>query len=165
MVWQQCIDSPAPCVDGLAIEALICGPLFQGRCRLRWLVFGFGTDRFEQGSHFCNKIWNAARYVLMNCEEEHTANDGDAPVELSLADRWIIDRFGPKWMIRAGILTLGSGFLLLSTIDSIAGFYGAIVVIAIGSSLCGFFPLNVAVINWFEKYRARYDPTQGSRAY
>ena len=68
---------------------------------------------------------------------------------------WIIDRFGPQGMIRAGIVTFGAGFMLLSQIDSLSGFYAAVLVIALGSSLCGFFPLNVAIIHWFEKRRAR----------
>ena len=34
-------------------------------------------------------------------------------------------------------------------------FYGAFIVIALGTSLSGFFPLNVALIHWFEKKRAR----------
>ncbi|MGP1679506.1 MAG: MFS transporter, partial [Burkholderiales bacterium] len=68
---------------------------------------------------------------------------------------WVVDRFGPQGMIRAGIVTFGFGFLLLSQIDSLAGFYTAFIVIALGSSLCGFFPVNVAIIHWFEKRRAR----------
>ncbi|MCG6950925.1 MAG: MFS transporter, partial [Betaproteobacteria bacterium] len=68
---------------------------------------------------------------------------------------WLMDRFGPQWMIRIGIVAFGLGFMLLSQIDSLAGFYGAFVVIALGSSLAGFFPLNVALIHWFEKKRAR----------
>jgi sugar phosphate permease len=68
---------------------------------------------------------------------------------------WVVDRFGPQGMIRIGIVTFGVGFIILSQIDSLAGFYGAFVVIALGSSLCGFFPLNVAIIHWFEKFRAR----------
>jgi len=68
---------------------------------------------------------------------------------------WVVDRFGPQGMIRIGIVTFGVGFIILSQIDSLAGFYGAFVVIALGSSLCGFFPVNVAIIHWFEKFRAR----------
>ncbi len=68
---------------------------------------------------------------------------------------WIIDRFGPQGMIRIGIIAFGVGFMLLSQIDSLAGFYGAFIVIALGSSLCGFFPINVAIIHWFEKHRTR----------
>lgn len=68
---------------------------------------------------------------------------------------WIIDRFGPQGPIRAGVVIFGIGFMLLSRIDSLLGFYGAFVVMAIGSSLCGFFPINVALIHWFDRYRAR----------
>ena len=68
---------------------------------------------------------------------------------------WIVDRFGPQGMIRAGIITFGAGFMILSQIDSILGFYAAFIVIALGSSLCGFFPVNVAIIYWFERFRAR----------
>jgi MFS family permease len=68
---------------------------------------------------------------------------------------WFIDRFGPQGMIRLGICVLGGGFMLLSQIDSLLGFYTAFFVIALGSSLCGFFPINVAIIHWFERLRAR----------
>jgi sugar phosphate permease len=53
------------------------------------------------------------------------------------------------------VVVFGIGFMLLSRIDSLLGFYGAFVVMAIGSSLCGFFPINVALIHWFNRYRAR----------
>jgi sugar phosphate permease len=68
---------------------------------------------------------------------------------------WFIDRFGPQGMIRAGVIIFGAGFMLLSQIDTLAGFYAAFLVIALGSSLCGFFPVNVAIVHWFEKLRAR----------
>ncbi|MSQ70375.1 MAG: MFS transporter [Betaproteobacteria bacterium] len=68
---------------------------------------------------------------------------------------WIIDRFGPQGMVRAGVFTCGIGFMLLSQIDTLVGFYGAFMIIALGASLSGFFPLNIAVIHWFEKHRAR----------
>ncbi len=68
---------------------------------------------------------------------------------------WIIDRFGPQGMIRIGIVAFGIGFMLLSQVESLPGFYGAFLVIALGASLCGFFPINVAIIHWFERYRAR----------
>ena len=68
---------------------------------------------------------------------------------------WIIDRFGPQGIIRIGVVVFGTGLMLLSFTDTLPTFYAAFVVIALGSSLCGFFPVNVALINWFERWRAR----------
>src|SRR5688500_15964547 len=68
---------------------------------------------------------------------------------------WAIDRFGPKVFIRLGVVIFGSGLCLLSQVDTLPQFYGAFIVIALGSSLCGFFPLNVSLIHWFERKRAR----------
>jgi sugar phosphate permease len=68
---------------------------------------------------------------------------------------WFLDRFGPQWVIRTGAIVFGCGFMLLSQIDSLLAFYGAFIMTAIGASLCGFFPMNVALIHWFEKKRAR----------
>jgi sugar phosphate permease len=45
--------------------------------------------------------------------------------------------------------------MLLSQIDSLFSFYGAFIVVALGASLAGFFPINVALIHWFERKRAR----------
>ena len=68
---------------------------------------------------------------------------------------WILDRFGPGGVIRTGVLVFGIGFMLLGQVDSLLAFYAVFLLTATGASLCGFFPLNVALIHWFEKKRAR----------
>ncbi|MFC4702050.1 valine--tRNA ligase [Glaciecola siphonariae] len=52
----------------------------------------FDMSRVEGYRNFCNKIWNATRFVLMNTEEFDTGNTGGEKV-LSPFDKWIWSRF------------------------------------------------------------------------
>ena len=125
------------------------------------IVFAGGALQFLQ-----NLLLNMAfgAYVAVLVEERgwsKTALAGAAALKstesaiLGPVLGWMLDRFGAQGLIRAGVVTFGVGFMLLSQIDTLAGFYAAFVILALGSSMCSNFPVSVAIIQWFEKRRAR----------
>ena len=61
----------------------------------------FDMARVEGYRNFCNKLWNAARYVLMNVDGQDLAHEG---AQFSLADRWIRSR------LAAALTRVDTGF-------------------------------------------------------
>ncbi len=57
---------------------------------------GVTSERFELGRNFCNKLWNASRFALMNLEGYEPNASGEpealAPGDLLLEDRWLLSR-------------------------------------------------------------------------
>lgn len=51
----------------------------------------FEIGRVEGYRNFCNKLWNAARYVLLNTDEEQV-DLGDGAFQYSPSDQWILSR-------------------------------------------------------------------------
>ena len=48
------------------------------------------SERFELGRNFCNKLWNASRFALLNLTE--FTSDKIVAADLELEDRWILSR-------------------------------------------------------------------------
>ena len=68
---------------------------------------------------------------------------------------WMVDRFGARALIHVGVAMFALGFFLLSTIDTVSGFYAAVVLLALGTTFAGYFPLTVTLVHWFRRHRAR----------
>lgn len=49
-------------------------------------------SRFEMGRNFTNKLWNAARFVMMNLEEKTPEEVHPAPPDYQFEDTWILSR-------------------------------------------------------------------------
>ncbi len=68
--------------DGLRFGLMLIAPQGQD-------IF-FSQDRMEVGRNFCNKLWNASRFVLMNLEKDDQHIGQEA--SLNPADKWILNR-------------------------------------------------------------------------
>jgi valyl-tRNA synthetase len=55
-------------------------------------TINFDLKRAEGYKNFCNKLWNAARFVLMNCENFTVAPDAEFAPKTD-AEKWILTRF------------------------------------------------------------------------
>ena len=64
---------------------------------------------------------------------------------------FLVDRFGARKLVFFGMATIGCGLILLSSIQSLAMFYCAFLVIAFGAGGCAGVVLTTAVANWFHK--------------
>jgi MFS family permease len=67
---------------------------------------------------------------------------------------WLLERFGPRLVIQAGIVIFGAGFMLFSQVNSAWTFFLAFFVMSVGASLCGYLSITFTIVQWFERRRA-----------
>ena len=68
---------------------------------------------------------------------------------------WLVDRYGPRSVLTVGTVLFGIGFMMFSQVDTLLEFYLVFALIALGSSLGGFATVIVALVNWFNRHRAK----------
>ena len=67
----------------------------------------------------------------------------------------MIDRFGPRAMMRLGVTTTALGMILFALVQDEVSFVGFYILLSIGTSIGGFMTVSVAVVTWFERKRSR----------
>ena len=120
---------------GVAINAMIAS-LFQQ-------AYGTYVVLLRQEFGWSNTMLSAGFSVVQ------ATNGTAAPVQ-----GWLTDRFGPRAVIRVGLVLFALGLMFFSQVRSPYMLFPALFVIAVGLSLGGFLSLVVAIVNWFERYRA-----------
>lgn len=67
----------------------------------------------------------------------------------------MVDRFGPRAMMRLGVTTTALGMILFALVWDEVSFVGFYILLSIGTSIGGFMTVSVAVVTWFERKRSR----------
>jgi MFS family permease len=67
---------------------------------------------------------------------------------------WIVDKVGARAVMRVGLVLFGLGFIAFSQVQNLWQFYGAYLLMSLGSSVGGFITINAVLANWFDKRRS-----------
>jgi MFS family permease len=67
---------------------------------------------------------------------------------------YVLERLGPRRVIAFGVLVFGAGLASLGSVHTLAGYYGALLIVGVGVSLTGFLSLTTAIVPWFQRRRS-----------
>ena len=126
-----------------------------------WLVLAAAGIQFLSGLLFMHSV--SAYVVVLQREFGWSSTLVSAAFALTRAESgllgplqgYLVDRFGPRLVLRVGLALFAGGFLLFAATDSVLLFYVSWALIAAGSSLGGFATLTVAIVHWFDRHRAK----------
>jgi sugar phosphate permease len=119
---------------GFAVQATVGALLFH--------PFGLYVVEFEEAFG-----WNRTRLSIAFSLAR--VEDG----LLGPVQGWMIDRFGPRAVMRVGVLLFATGFVAFSQMNSLTTFYLTFLLMAIGAALAGFLSVTTAIVNWFVRRR------------
>ena len=126
-----------------------------------WVVAGGFLVQMLQGTLFFHSFGAYFVYLQNDFGWSRTMLSGAFSLQrlesgmLGPLEGWLIDRFGPRAMVRIGVVVAGVGLILFSQVHSLWQFYAAFAIIALGASLGGFLAISTAVTNWFTRRRSR----------
>lgn len=66
---------------------------------------------------------------------------------------WLVDRFGPRALMSAGIVLYAVSFVVFSQMSSLWGYYAACVMMAVANSLVGLLIVSYTLNHWFRRKR------------
>ena len=155
-------DAPEAPATGDAYPPRILGIPTRGRFFFGWYIVGAGSViQFLVGA-LMNAAFGGYASALQDSmgwsKTQISAAFSMSRVESGILgpfQGWLIDKYGPRAVMRIGLLMFAAGFMLFSQIQELWHFYGAFAIMAVGSSLGGFLSITVAVVGWFDRAASR----------
>ncbi|MFC1991576.1 MFS transporter, partial [Chloroflexota bacterium] len=124
-----------------------------------WIVLSGMANNFVGGAMYTYGF--SAFFLPISNELGWQRAAISAPIALSRlegallgpVEGYFVDKFGPRKLMFIGAILVGTGFVLMSRMNSLAMFYVIFIVFkALGAGLIGI-SIQVAVVNWFRKRR------------
>jgi len=125
-----------------------------------WTVLGGGTIALWAAGFYVYGISALFKPISAELGFSRIAVSGAASIGRfeggfeGLLAGWITDRYGPRWPILLGVISISTALILMNFVDSLWAYYVVWgVVMGTGHNLANGVPTDTAVANWFVKRR------------